>query len=127
MAERVFLKLLLVLFAGLIAAEVLVVALFGLRLELILLCFIVASALTGIAFVVRLLQGERTEMDSVSMRRAMLKRGGIMQDRLKEYDVDEEFIGGKTVRPSKEKPETSTLSELRCGSTMSASSGNSID
>jgi hypothetical protein len=101
MNERVFLKLLLVLFAGLIAAEVLVVALFGLRLELILLCFIVAAALTGIAFVVRLLLGERTEMDSVSMRRAMLKRGGIMQDRLKEYDVDEEFIGGKTVRRSK--------------------------
>lgn len=118
MNDRFFLKLLLVLFAGLIAAEVLVVALFGLRLELILLCFIVAAALTGIAFVVRLLQGERTEMDSVSMRRAMLKRGGIMQDRLKEYDVDEEFIGGKTVRPSKGKAKTSTPSELRSGSTM---------
>ncbi len=98
MNERFFLKLLLVLFGGLIAAEVLVVALFGLRLELILLCFIVAAALTGIAFVVRLLAGERKEIDSVSMRRAREKRGGIMQDRLKDYGVDEEFIGGKTVK-----------------------------
>ena len=55
MNERFFLKLLLALFAGLIVAEVVVVALFGLRLELILLCFIVVAALTGIAFVVRLL------------------------------------------------------------------------
>ena len=47
MNERFFLKILLVLFCGLIAAEVLVVSLFGLKLELILLCFIVASALTG--------------------------------------------------------------------------------
>jgi hypothetical protein len=101
MNERFFLKLLLVLFAGLIAAEVLVVVLFGLRLELILLCFIVVAALTGIAVVARLLLGERTEIDSVSMRRAMQKRGGIMQDRLKDYGVDEEFIGGKTLKRPK--------------------------
>ena len=71
MNERFFLKLLLFLFTGLIVAEALVVALFGLRLELILLCFIVVAALTGITFVVRLLLGERKEIDSVSMRRAM--------------------------------------------------------
>lgn len=98
MNERVFLKLLLVLFAGLIAAEVLVVVLFGLRLELILLCFIVVAALTGIAFVVRLLQGDRREIETVSMRRAMQKSGGIMQERLGDYAVDEEFMGGKTAR-----------------------------
>ena len=98
MNERFFLKLLLSLFAGLIVAEVVVVALFGLRLELILLCFIVAAALTGIAFVVRLLLGERREIETVSMRRAMQKRGGIMQERLSEYGVDEEFMGRKRVR-----------------------------
>ncbi len=120
MTERVFLKLLLVLFAGLIAVEVLVVALFGLRLELILLCFIVAAALTGIAFVVRLLQGERTEIDSVSMRRAREKNGGIMQDRLKDYGVDEEFIGRKTMKHPKGKAPVSALSERLHGSTQSA-------
>jgi hypothetical protein len=44
MNDRFFLKLLLALFAGLIAAEVLVVVLFGLRLELILFCFILTSS-----------------------------------------------------------------------------------
>ena len=117
MNERFFLKLLLALFAGLIVAEVLVVALFGLRLELILLCFIVVAALTGIAIVVRLLLGERREIDSVSMRRAMQKRGGIMPDRLGEYDIDEEFIGGKTVRRPKGKAPISALSEQRRSTT----------
>ena len=95
MNERFFLKILLVLFCGLIASEVLVVSLFGLKLELILLCFIVAAALTGILFVLRLLFAERNDIDSVSMRRAKEKSSGIMQDRLKEYSVDEEFLGGK--------------------------------
>ena len=95
MNERFFLKILLVLFCGLIAAEVLVVALFGLKLELILLCFIVVAALTGILFVLRLLLAERNDIDSVSMRRAKEKSSGIMQDHLKEYSVDEEFLGGK--------------------------------
>ena len=95
MNERFFLKILLVLFCGLIAAEVLVVSLFGLKLELILLCFIVVAALTGILFVLRLLLAERNDIDSVSMRRAKEKSSGIMQDRLKEYSVDEEFLGGK--------------------------------
>ena len=122
MTERVFLKILLVLFAGLIAVEVLVVALFGLRLELILLCFIVAAALTGIAFVVRLLQGERTEIDSVSMRRAREKNGGIMQDRLKDYGVDEEFIGRKTLKRPKGNASAPALHEqLSARSTHSAS------
>ncbi|MEI6691631.1 MAG: hypothetical protein WCL43_02795 [Chlorobium sp.] len=93
MNERLFLKLLLVLFLGLIAAEIVVVSLFGLKLELILLCFIIAAALTGILFVVRLLFSERPDIDSVSVRRAKQKSNHIMQDRLKEYTVDEEFLG----------------------------------
>ena len=100
MNERFFLKILLVLFCGLIAAEVLVVSLFGLKLELILLCFIVVAALTGILFVVRLLLAERNDIDSVSMRRAKVKSSGIMQDRLKEYSVDEEFLVGKAANRS---------------------------
>ena len=55
MNERFFLKLLLALFSGLIAAELLVVGLFGLRLELIMLLFILAAALTGMVIVARLL------------------------------------------------------------------------
>ena len=120
MNERLFLKLLLVLFAGLIASEALVVALFGLRLELILLCFIVVAALTGIAVVVRLLLGERREIDSVSMRRAMQKRGGIMQDRLREYDVDEEFMGGKVVKPPKGSSPAPARHDMRGSSTPSS-------
>ena len=95
MNERFFLKILLVLFCGLIAAEVLVLLLFGLKLELILFCFIIVAAITGILFVVRLLLTERSDIDSVSMRRAKEKSNDIMQDRLKEYSVDEEFLGGK--------------------------------
>jgi hypothetical protein len=101
MNERFFLKILLVLFGGLIAAEVLVVSLFGLKLELILLCFIVAAALTGILFVVKLLLAERDDIDSVSTRRAKEKSSGIMQHRLKEYSVDEEFLGGKSLNRMK--------------------------
>jgi hypothetical protein len=95
MNERFFLKLLLVLFSGLIFAELLVVLFFGLKLELILLCFILVAALTGIVFIVRLLFTERKAIDSVSMRRAKEKSNDIMQDRLKEYTVDEEFLGPK--------------------------------
>ncbi len=121
MNERFFLKLLLLLFAGLIAAEVLVVALFGLRLELILLCFIIVAAFTGIAVVVRLLLGERREIDSVSMRRAREKNGGIMQDRLKDYGVDEEFIGRKTLkRPKGNASATALHEQLDARSTYSA-------
>ena len=122
MTERFFLKLLLVLFAGLIAAEVLVVVLFGLRLELILFCVIVVAALAGIAVVVQLLLGDRREIDSVSMRRAMQKRGGIMQDRLKEYAIDEEFIGGKTVKRQKGSASAAALSERLRGSQSESAS-----
>jgi hypothetical protein len=126
MNERFFLKLLLALFTGLIAAEALVALLFGLRLELILLCFIVVAALTGIAFVVRLLQGERTEIDSVSMRRAMQKRNGIMQERLKEYDIDDEFIGGKTVKRPKGNTPTPAIHEQLRGSTRPSAAPVSV-
>jgi len=102
MNERFFLKLLLTLFSGFVAAELLVVLLFGFRLELILFCFVIAVAVTGILLVVRLLLQQPFEMDSVSMRRAREKRTDIMQDRLREYSVDEEFLGGGTVKGAKE-------------------------
>ena len=115
MNERFFLKILLVLFGGLIAAEVLVVSLFGLKLELILLCFIIVAALTGILFVARLLITERTDIDSVSMRRAKEKRTDIMQDRLKEYGVDEEFLGGKSLNRGKWNAQQPSFSEQSTG------------
>ena len=95
--ERLLLKLLLALFSGLIAAELLVVALFGFRLELMLFCFILAAALTGILVVVRLLGQQRSDIDSVSARRVKAKRSDVMRDRLKDYGVDEEFLGGSGV------------------------------
>ncbi|MEI7747662.1 MAG: hypothetical protein WCI81_01165 [Chlorobiaceae bacterium] len=102
MNERFFLKLLLTLFSGLVAAELLVVVLFGFRLELMLFCFIMAVALTGILLVVRLLLQQPPEMDSVSIRREREKRTDIMRDRLREYSVDEEFLGGGAVKGAKE-------------------------
>ena len=116
MNERFFLKILLVLFCGLIAAEVLVVSLFGLKLELILLCFIVAAALTGILFVLRLLLAERNDIDSVSMRRAKEKSSGIMQDRLREYSVDEEFLVGKASNLSTRNSQKPSFQEHHAGS-----------
>lgn len=116
--ERLLLKLLLALFSGLIAAELLVVALFGFRLELMLFCFILAAALTGILVVVRLLGQQRSEIDSVSARRAKAKRSEVMRDRLKDYGVDEEFLGAsgaawatEAVRDSR-KPDGRTAGEV---------------
>ncbi|MFZ4801488.1 MAG: hypothetical protein ACOYLR_05800 [Chlorobium sp.] len=102
MNERLLLKLLLALFSGLIAAELLVVALFGFRLELMLFCFILAVALTGILVVVSLLGQQRPEIDSVSARRAKAKSSDVMRDRLKDYGVDEEFLGGGGVARQQE-------------------------
>ncbi|MFZ4524333.1 MAG: hypothetical protein ACOYOE_01975 [Chlorobium sp.] len=111
MNERFFLKLLLTLFSGLVAAELLVVVLFGFRLELILFCFVIAVALTGILVVVRLLLQQPSEMDSVSGRRARQKRTDIMRDRLREYSVDEEFLGGGSVKGAKENSVASPITE----------------
>ena len=101
MNERFFLKLLLALFSGLILVELLVVVLFGLRLELILLCFILAAALTGIILVARLLVPERSVSESVSMRRARAMGEATLRDRFQGYGVDEEFLGGDTLKRAK--------------------------
>ena len=120
MNERFFLKLLLTLFSGLVATELLVVLLFGFKLELILFCFIIAVALTGILVVVRLLLQQPPEMDSVSMRRAREKRTDIMRDRLREYSVDEEFLGGGTVKGAKENSVAPPINEAQKSRNLSA-------
>ncbi|NTW81849.1 MAG: hypothetical protein HGB36_00550 [Chlorobiaceae bacterium] len=101
MNERFFLKLLLGIFSGLIAAELLIVILAGFRLELILFCFIIAAALGGIVMVLRLLANERPEVDSVSMRRARAVREGALGERLQHYEIDEEFLSGNSERSDK--------------------------
>ncbi len=98
MNERFFLKLLLGIFSGLIAAELLIVILAGFRLELILFSFIIATALGGIVVVLRLLANERSEVDSVSMRRARAVREGGLRERLQHYEIDEEFLSGNSGR-----------------------------
>jgi len=115
MNERFFLKLLLLLFSGLIAAELLLVVMFGLRLELIILCFIIAAALTGIVIVVRLLMPERIDTESVSMRRARAMREESMRERFQDYAVDEEFLGRKGARDVKGNA-ASTVMESSSGS-----------
>jgi len=111
MNERLFLKLLLALFSSLMVAELLVALRFGFRLELMLFCFIMALALTGILVVARLLGQQRTEIDSVSARRAAAKRSGLMRDRLRDYAVDEEFLGGESFARSTKRVEDSPLRE----------------
>ncbi|MEI6651471.1 MAG: hypothetical protein WCL42_02720 [Chlorobiaceae bacterium] len=113
MNERFFLKLLLTLFSGLVAAELLVVLLFGFELELILFCFVIAVALTGILVVSWLLLQQPSEMDSVSGRRAREKRTDIMRDRLREYSVDEEFLGGGSVKDAKENSVAPPINEAQ--------------
>ncbi len=95
MNERLFLKLLFTLFSALLAAELLVATLFSFRLELLVFCFVIAVALTGMLVVVRLFSQPRAEIDSVSSRRAKAKRSDVMRDRLSAYSVDEEFLGGE--------------------------------
>lgn len=113
MNERFFLKLLLALFSGLIVAELLVVALFGFRVELILLCFILVAALTGIVLVARLLVPGRSESESVSMRRARAAGDATLRDRFQGYGVDEEFLGGDTQKRAKGSSPASPKSETR--------------
>ncbi|NTW69552.1 MAG: hypothetical protein HGB23_06825 [Chlorobiaceae bacterium] len=123
MDERFFLKLLLFLFAGLIAAELLVVAVYGFRLELILFAFIIAVALTGIVIVSSLLLREGSDIESVSMRRLRQKSAGIMQDRLKDYSVDHEFMGEHASRAAKVSAETPAFSAPVGNNEMKASTG----
>ncbi|MEI8032007.1 MAG: hypothetical protein WCH05_01475 [Chlorobiaceae bacterium] len=96
MSDNLFLKLLLTIMAGLIAAELAVVLVAGLRLELIVLCFIVAAALGGILFIVRQLFLPRPEVETVSMRRARAMKDEHMRRRLGAYDVDREFMGASS-------------------------------
>ena len=127
MNERLFLKLLLALFSGLIVAELFVVLFFGFRLELLLFWFILAVAFSGILVVIRLLGQQRTEIDSVSSRRAKMKRSDVMRDRLIEYSVDEEFLGaesftqgkGDQQKPSSAESVSRRDSEGACGETLS--------
>jgi hypothetical protein len=122
MDERFFLKLLFFLFAAFIVAELLVVAFFGFRLELILFSFVIAAALTGMVIVSRLLFRERSEIESVSMRRERQKSAGIMEERLRDYSVDHEFISGRSSRSEKGKTETSLHSSPAASTPFKASS-----
>jgi len=126
MNERLFLKLLLFLFAGLIAAEFLVVMLYGFRLELILFAFIIVSALTGIAIVSKFLLLESPEIESVSMRRLRQKNSGVMQDRLKDYSVDDEFMGEHPLRSAKVRADDVPLHSVPEGSDDPAAPSGSL-
>jgi hypothetical protein len=123
MNERFFLKLLLALFSALLVAELLVVLLFGFRLELIVFCFVIAVAMTGILVVARLLSQQRVEIDSVSSRRAKAKRSDVMRDRLREYSVDDEFLGGE--RRTREKGSSPAPSTAESRSSRNPLAGES--
>jgi hypothetical protein len=98
MNERFFLKLLLGLFCGLAAAELLAAALFGLKTELILFIFVVAAALCGIVVAAALLGRRADDIESVSMRRSRAMRDDTLKDRFRGYNVDEEFLPEKNVK-----------------------------
>jgi hypothetical protein len=95
MNDRFFLNILLALFSGLAAAETLAAVIFGMKTELVLFIFVIAIALSGIVAVFRLIAQQRPEIESVSMRRSRAMRDEALQERFREYGVDEEFIPGK--------------------------------
>ena len=127
MNERFFLKLLLALFSGLLVAELLLVLLIGFRLELIVFPFIIALALAGIVVTMRLLLQQRAEIDSVSARRAKARSSAVMRDRLKEYSVDEEFLGKESSSRNKGFVPAPSVAESRSGCKPSAEPMVSIE
>ncbi len=94
MSERVVVKILIGLSAALIVSELVLLAIFGVKLEMILLPFIVFLAAAGVLLGIAFLRGTRQEIESVSMRRARAMKDDLIRRRLDGYEVDEEFLPG---------------------------------
>ena len=94
MSERVVLRILIGLSVALIFSELVLLIIFGVRIEMILLPFVVFLAAVGVLLGIAFLKGMRPEIESVSMRRARAMKDDMIRKRLEGYEVDEEFMPG---------------------------------
>ncbi len=103
MNERLVARIVIGLSFLLIISEAVVIALYGIRFELLFLPFIVFLASLGVLFGITLLKGKRPEIESVSTRRARAMKDEKVRKLLDGYEVDEEFLSGR--RKKRKKPE----------------------
>ena len=103
MSERFFARVIVGLSVLLIVSEIVVITLYGIRLELVFLPFVIFLASLGVLFGITLLKGKRSEIESVSTRRARAMKDEKVRKLLDGYEVDEEFLPGR--RKKKKKPQ----------------------
>jgi hypothetical protein len=101
MDERLTGKLFFALSAALLAAALAVAAFTGMDAGWMLFAFVLYVALSGMLFAAGMMreQGGGSAIESVSMRRARALREEGMKDLLAGYDVDEEFLHGRSAKP----------------------------
>ncbi|RNA65445.1 hypothetical protein CR163_009600 [Prosthecochloris sp. ZM_2] len=102
MNERLVSRVVIGLSLALIAAEAVLIAVYGLRMEIVLLPFIVFLAALGLLFGIASMRGMRSDIESVSMRRERAMKDELVRKRLEGYEVDEEFLPGS--RKNKKPP-----------------------
>ncbi|NTW64097.1 MAG: hypothetical protein HGA46_08480, partial [Chlorobiaceae bacterium] len=93
MNERVMVKMFLALSILLFIAELVVGVFYQADLRLMVLFFLLALSFSGILVSLKMLLGEKQEVESVSMRRRRALDDEVMKDVLDGYEVDEEFLG----------------------------------
>lgn len=101
MDERLTGKLVFALSAGLLAAELAIAAFGGMDTGWMLLAFVIYVALGGMLLAAGMMREPvgGSAIESVSMRRARALQDEGMKDLLAGYDVDEEFLHGRQVKP----------------------------
>ncbi|PWW82287.1 MULTISPECIES: hypothetical protein [Prosthecochloris] len=108
MSERLVARIIIGLSVLLIVSEIVVIALYGIRFEVVFLPFVVFLAFLGVLFGAVLLKGKRSEIESVSTRRARAMKDEKVRKLLEGYEVDEEFLpgGGKKKNKRQQKQRT---------------------
>ena len=94
MSERLFARIVIGLSVLLIVAEIALIVLYGVRIELIILPLVAFLGALGILAGLVFLKGTRVEIESVSTRRARAKKDEKVRRLLEGYEVDEEFLPG---------------------------------
>lgn len=115
MSDRLFAMLLFFLSSVLAGAELFLAVYGGLNTGAMLLVLSLAVALAGALVSLRMLVGQREQVESVSARRRRARQDVMMRERLKAYPSDDDFFSGSSVVPGDvplvERP--STLGELQ--------------
>lgn len=124
MNERLVSRLLIALSALLIIAEIALVLLYGVRLDMLLLPVICYVGGVGMLMGFTYLKGKRPEVESVSMRRQRAMQDELVRKRLEGYEVDEEFLpGGKKKRSQVKQPAAPQPSSPSAGLPVSEERG----